>query len=203
MKFEELSSVWNSSDMELEKTVQINKELIKEISFSKIRSRLYEIKWTSYFEIIIGVIWFNFLVGFIIEHFSAWQFSVPAGALLLIAAFSIALEGSKLYLYYTLDSQSAVADAQKKLSKLKQLEVMDTYSLLVIIPLFAVPFLVVVAKAFLHIDLYDILSGWLIQIFISSIVIAGILVFILIRYPNRRLIESIEFLKELKEKEND
>lgn len=202
MKFKELSGIWNSTDMELEQSVQINKELVKQIGLRKVKSRLYEIKWTGIFEIAVGFLFFNFLVNFIVAHFVEFKFFVPAVILLAITLSSLIFEIYRMRLFYTIDAKTAVIEAQKKLAQLKRLEILDIYSLIIIIPLFASPFLIVIAKAFLNIDLYMHFTNWLIQLSAGSILIAAILIYILKRFPNKNLQESIDFLKELNENEN-
>ena len=94
MKFEELSGIWNSADMELEKSVKINKQLVKELGLAKVKSRLYEIKWTSIIEIGVNAIFLSFLTGFIFDHFSDFKFSIPAFILLVVTVVSLAISDS-------------------------------------------------------------------------------------------------------------
>lgn len=199
MKYEELSGIWNSTDLELEKSVQINKELVMQIGLQKVKSRLFEIKWTAIIEIVVGFLFVNFLVSFIANHFPDSSFLVPACILLSITLFGLIFEIYRLVLYYTIDSKTAVLKAQEKLARLKKLEILDIYSLIIIIPLFTAPIVIVLAKAFLDMSLYDSHSEWLVYLSIGSIFIAAILTFIMIKFPDKRLLESIDFLKELKE----
>lgn len=202
MKFKELTDIWNSTDMELEQSVQINKALVKQIVLSKVKSRLYEIKWTGIFEIAVGILFFNFLVSFIVAHFADFRFYIPALILLIITVSSLIFEIYRMRLFYTIDSKTAVIEAQKKLAQLKKLEIRDLHSLIIIIPLFSTPFLIVAAKAFLNMDLYALNTNWLIQLSAGSILVAAVLIFILKKFPNKKLQESIDFLKELKENDN-
>ncbi len=199
MKFEELSGIWNSADLALDKSIQINKELVKNIGISKVRSGLYEIKLTAVIGIIAGIFFSIFLSGFFFNHILDFKFSFPAFILLVIILFSLIIEMYKLILIYTLDSKSPVTEARKKLMRLKKLEILDTYSLCIIIPLFSAPFMIVIAKAFLHLNLYAFNTNWLIYFTAGSIVIALILVFFLRKYPGKNLAKSIAFLNELKE----
>ena len=142
MNFEELSKIWNQDHKE-ETHIEINERLLKEVSFNTVRNNLKEIKWSSIIEIVINYIWLFFLVEFIISYFFQAQFSIPAAILILIAVYSIVIESYKLYLYYTINVQSSIVGAQKKLEKLKFLELFDVNSLYFVIPLFFIPFLVV------------------------------------------------------------
>jgi hypothetical protein len=201
MEYQELASIWNSTDLGLEQSVKINKDLVKRISLTKIKSRLFEIKGTAIFELIVESLFSIFLIGFIIDHVSEIIFSLPAGILLIITLFSLVIEIYKLKLYYSIDASSSVIEAQKKLTKLKKLEIQDIQSLYIIIPLFSAPFLIVTAKAFLNLSLYSFGTNWLIYHTLGSFVVALIIVFFLKRYPDKNLMDSIAFLDELKDYE--
>ena len=201
MDYQELITIWNSSTAELESNVQINRKLIKEVAFRKIKSGLYSIKWASIFGLLAGFLWTIFIVRFIINNFGEFRFLFSAFLLLAISLFSIILYCYKLKQYYSFNPGSSVLETQQKIEMLKKLEIMDIKSLYIIIPLFSAPFAIVVAKAFAGIDLFaiGILSKGLLYYTMGTIVIAIILVFILQKYPGKSLQESIAFLNELKE----
>ena len=201
MKFDELSNIWNSADLELEKTVTINKKLVMKVGLNKIKSRLFEIKWKAVIAIPINALFVFFLVDFLSKNFSDIWLLASGLILLAITIFSLIFEIHRLNLYYTLDSKAAVLAAQKILTQLKKLEILDIYSLFIIIPLFSAPFLIVFTKAFLNLDLIAINSTWLMYQTFGSIVVAAIIIFVLRKYPNKKLSESIAFLNELKENE--
>ncbi len=199
MKFEELSAIWNSTDIALDKSIQINKDLVKKIGISKVKSRLVEIEFTAIFELVVNIFFTIFLAKFIFQNLVDFKFFFPASILLLIALFSLIIEVYKLVLVDSLDSKSSVTEARKKLMRIKKLEVIDIYSLYIIIPLFSAPFAIVISKAFLHLNLYAFNLSWLIYFSAGSIVVAIILIFFLRKYPGKNLAASIAFLNELKE----
>lgn len=203
MQFEELSGIWNSTDIELEKSVRINKELVKQLGFSKVKSHLYEIKWTAFLEIFVEAIFSVFLIGFVINHISDFRFLFPAVVLLVFSSFSLIIEIYKLKLFLTIDSKSSVMEAQRKVSRLRYLENFDIYSLYVLIPFYSVPFSIVIAKAFLNLSLYEYgIMDWFIYSVIAGLVIAAIIVYSLRKLRSKKLDESIAFLNELKEDQN-
>ena len=201
MKFEELTTIWNSADTTLEHTVQINKQLVKDLGLTQVKSKLTEFKWTILFQILVEIIFLNFLIGFIVQNFTAYQFAIPASILLVITSFSLAFEIYQLWLSSTIDSNLTVVEAQKKLVGLQRMEILDMNSLYIIIPLFSAPFMIVAAKAFLNMNLYELGNNWLMYHSAGSVVIAIIIVFFLKMFPNKELIESVSFLNELKENE--
>jgi len=203
MQFEELSGLWNSTNTELEKSVRINRELVKQLGFSKVKSHLFEIKWTAFFEIFVEAIFTIFLIGFVINHISEFRFLFPAVVLFVFSSFSLMIEIYKLKLLLTIDSKFSVLEVQRKVSRLRTLEIFDTYSLYVLIPFYSVPFLIVIAKAFLNLSLYEFgIMDWFIYSVIGGLVIAIIIVFFLRKLGIKRLDETIDFLDELKEDQN-
>ncbi|MFT3701049.1 MAG: hypothetical protein QM802_01700 [Agriterribacter sp.] len=203
MKYEELIEIWNSSSTELQTKTAINQKLVKEVAFRKIRSGLYEIKWTSYIEIVVGIVWFAFLLRFMIANIEAPRFLLSALFLLCISLYSLILNAYKLKLFFSIDSKFSVLQTQQKIQRLSFLEFIDVSSLYVIIPLFSVPFGVVIAKHFLNVDLFElgIFGKGLLYYTLGSFIVATIIVFILRKFRSNRLKESMEFLQELKEVE--
>lgn len=199
MKFEELTEIWNSANIELEKSVQINRELVKQLGLKKIKSNLFEIKWTAIFEIITQFIFTVFIMGFIINHLSELQFLIPAAILFVFSLFSMIVEIIKLKLFVTIDSSATVVESQKKLTGLKYFEKLDINSLYIIIPFFSAPFLIVFAKAFLNLNLYDYdwITYGIYSVFVGFIV-AIIIVYFLNKSGVKKLDDSIYFLNELK-----
>ncbi len=201
MQYEELINIWNSSNVELETKVQINRKLVKEVAFRKIKSRLGEVKWTAFFGLVLGFFWSAFLIRFVVANVYDLKFAIQGIVLLGISIFSIVLYAYKLQLYYSINSRFSVVKTQRKIERLKYLELLDVKSLYIIIPLFSAPFAIVIAKAFLHIDLFSfgIFGKALLYYTLGAIVIAVILVFVLSKFSGKKMEESIAFLDELKE----
>ena len=202
MQFEELSGIWNSTDLELEKSIRINKELVKQLGFSKVKSHLFEIKSSAIFEIIVEAIFTIFLIGFTVDHLSELSFLLPSLILLIFTLFSLIIEIYKLKLFLTIDSSSTVFGVQKKIYKLKYLEFLDIYSLYIIIPFYLIPFLIVIAKSFLNLNLYELgIMNWLTYSIFGGLLIAAITVYSLKKFRGKKFEESMAFLNELKEDE--
>jgi len=201
MKFEELSEIWNSNDQKLETSIRINRDLVKELGLNKIKSNLFEIKGSAIFEIVVEAFFAVILIGFMVSNYTEIRFFIPAAILFLFTLFSLIIEIVKLSLFLSLDANVSVVESQKKLNSLKYYEMLDINSLYVIIPFFSVPFLIVFAKLFFNVDLYefDLLKLSLSLIF-GGFVVAVILVYFLKKFgTNKKLNESLDFLDELKE----
>ena len=200
MKFEELSTIWNTADSELGNTVQVNKQLVKNLGLSKVKSSLSELKLSVIIQIVVGFMFINFIMGFFVQNLTHFQFSGPAFFLLAFTSAGLVVSIYQLWLSLSINADLSVVEAQKKLMRLQTIEVLDIYSLLIIIPLFYAPFMIVGAKAFFNFNLYELSSNWFVYQTIGSIAIAVIVVFVLRKFPNKKLKESIDFLNELNEK---
>jgi hypothetical protein len=204
MQYEELLGIWNSSDTDLKINVQINRKLVREVAFKKIRSGLDEIKWTAFSELFVGFFWSCFLMSFTADHLAEYKFSLQALLLLSMAVYGFILSIQKLKIYYSIKADLSVIKTQYKIELLKRLELKSIHSLYFIIPLFSAPFAIVIAKSFLNIDLYSfgIFGKALLYYTFGAIIVAIILVFVLKKIPgnkDKKLQQSIAFLKELKD----
>ena len=197
MDFQELNNIWNRADESLETNLKINKAMLKEVSMQKVKSKLYELKLSSWIEIAFNIPFALFLIGYVIDQFTVIKYSGPAFLLLLISLFSLTFSGYKLYLYYRrIHASQSLVETQKSIEKLKYYEQMEKNLLYVIIPLFSTAFLIVMAQSILNIDLYQY-SNWLVLQTAVSLIVALIIVFILKKFPNKKIQESLSFLKEI------
>jgi len=204
MKYEELSTLWNQDSDELE-SISINKRLLREVSFSTIRNNLKEIKWSSYIEIIINYLWIAFLIEFIMDFYPVTSYLVPAGILLFIAVYSVIFETYKLVVYYSINNRLSIVKTQKRLEQLRRMEIFDTNSLYFFMPIFFIPFVIVAARGFLGIDVYDLGLSEREMLFgtLGTLVVSLIIIFFLKRYPNKELIDSLDFVRDLKSIEDE
>lgn len=199
MNYEELSKIWNSANDKMADSLQISRELVKRMAVYKFKNGMLETKLSAWIEIAVSAFFFIFLVKFLSGHLSELRYALPAFILLALTLYGFVFEAFRLGLFYSVDASAPVVETQKKLARLRKLEIVDIKSLLIVIPLFSFPFLTVAAKSFLDIDLYSVSPGWPIVHIVGSLVVAAVLVFILLRFPDRNLRKTIKFLKELEE----
>ena len=200
MELNELTQIWKSSDNLLDKTITVNKNMLKEVTANSVKSNLSEIKWNCIIELILNYYFLDSLLGFISSEYPDLKFVIPGIILLIFSAFGIALAVYKLILYYSINAKSNVIEAQKFAERLRYCELMEINTLYVIIPMFSVAILIVAAKAFPGVDLYTE-SNFLISYTRGSFIIGLIIIYLLKKFPNKKLQDTINFLKEIKENE--
>ena len=201
MEFNELTEIWNRQDQQLDSNLQLNQEMFLELSNQRIRRNLGELRFELIFEVVASVFFFSFLLRYLVHNFGELKFFLPGLFLALVVVFGSAFAIYRLILASRVDVRTSVVRTQKSIHLLRYYEKLDTNSLLVLIPLFAVAFVVVAARGWFGVDLYSILGDALWWFGASSAVIGGIIWFLLRRYPSKKLREAQEFLAEIKELE--
>jgi hypothetical protein len=202
MELQELQNIWNGTDSKLESAVKINKSLFMEVSMNRIKTNLTTLRWTSFFEIVVNFLFLFFVVDFTALYVSELKFLIPGLLLFAFSIYSIIFSINKLVLHYGINAQTPVFQTQKKLEKLKFLELREKRLLYIFIPLLSPVFLIVGAKFILNLNLYNYMN-WLIAQTAGSIVIAIIIVFVLKKFPDKNIEKSIAFLSEINEEEKE
>lgn len=197
MDFQELTLLWNSTDHELDRQIEIKKKLVKETGMRKVRSHLTGLKWNALFELAANLPFLWFICRYLADNFSDMKFFIPGLLLLALTVGSVFFSVYRLALYFGISAETSVVQNQLKVVRLRYLESLEANLLWVAIPLFYAPFLIVMARAIAHYDLYR-QSSWLITGTMGSIVVALIIVFFLKKFPSKRLLETQSFLNELR-----
>lgn len=198
MDFQELTTLWNSTDQQLDRQIEIRQKLVKEVGLRKVSTHLAEIKWTSFFELAVNLIFVLFMGRYLADNRSEMKFFAPGLLLFALTIGSLIFSSFKLTLYYGIQAGFSVVQTQRKVTRLRYLELLSVNLLYLAIPLFYAPFMIVMAKAVAHYDLYRH-SDWLVYGTLASVAIALIIVYLLKKYPGKRLQEAQSFLSELKE----
>lgn len=201
MELSELNELWKNADEKLGKSISVNKKLLHEVTAGTIRKTLAGIKWNCIIEIILSYFFFDFLAGFAAENYSEMKFLLPAAFLMLLSILGIALGIYKLIIYYRIRPETPVLKTQKFAAELNYLERLEINMLYWMIPLFWTAFLIVFTKELAGFDIY---TAWNFLIYqtIGSFVVGFIIIFLLKKFPDRKLKETINFLNEIRQNEN-
>lgn len=200
MEFQELATLWNSTDQELSAQIGIKHKLVKEVGMQKVRTHLVEIKWTAYFELALNLAFLLFISRYVVDTFTEIQFFLPGLLLFVLTVASLVFSSYRLRLYYGIRAGYSVVQTQVRVARLRYLELLEVNLLYVAIPLFYAPFMIVLAKALADYDLYRH-SEWVLYSTLGSVVIALIVVYFLKKFPSKRLQEAQSFLNDLQEAE--
>lgn len=202
MELHELANIWNGSDNKMENTVKINKTLFMEASINRIKTELSPIRRNSFFEIIVNLLFLFLMIKFSVSNLSEIKFLIPGLILIVFTCYNFIFCTKKLFLIYGIDAQTPVLLTQKKLEMLKLMKIKEIHMLYIFIPLLSPTFLIVGAKVFLNLDLYQFIN-WLIAQTVASILIAVVIVIVLKKFPDKNLDKTLQFLNEIAEAEKD
>ena len=198
MDIQELASMWNEGESSDRNMVILNRKLLKSVTIHEVRSMLSELKWSWIIELVVNALFFPFLIQFIIGHFQVLEFLVPGLIVLVVNVAGLIFSLYKIKKYLRLSPLSPVLDNQRSLVRLKYMETMEVNSLFVVIPVFSAPILIVLAQGLFGFNLYS-LGDWIMNYTLGSLVIGVIVVFVIKKFPSKKLEEAIALLKDVKE----
>lgn len=125
MNEKELKLLWQSSNEKLERSLQVNKKNIDEITKLKVQNVLGSMKPIKIFTLFVGIIWVLF-GGIIVTNLFAYAydkvslfFLYSAAVQLLLTAIAIGINLYQLIMISNVNISDNVITAQKKLSYLK------------------------------------------------------------------------------------
>jgi hypothetical protein len=155
MELEELKTLWSNYDKKLDKSLQLNMKLLRQVTFDKASKKLGQLLFLKIVEMLILMVLIIALLPFTFIHMNEFRFSIPSLIItpLVIAGFASDVRQLGLIVQIRKDTAAPVSDLQKKAEKLKLLIVKYTRTSFIFLPFY--PFLAVVgAKMFLNLDFW-------------------------------------------------
>jgi len=198
MKTEELIQIWQNQDAKIEKNIQVNQYLLQSVTIDKVKSTLNLFRRSNIFELIANALFLFWMISVIERLIESTPLLLSFGILSLLMIGSIIFNIRKLLLVKSINYNISIIQTQAKLERLKLYEIYETNALLFAIPITAIPFILVLGKGILYIDIYSFLSPiFLIIYFFGSLLIGVIIVWILKLSPNPQIQNSINFINEI------
>jgi len=213
MELSEIKSMWQAHEMKLEKTLKLNLHCLAMIQSQKVKSKLSPLLWQRIIEVVLHIVVIWWLVGFLYNHLKQWGYVLSA--LSLIAFYIVAFINcvKQIIIIRQIDYSNDVLHLQSSLEKL-QVHVVNYMRLTFLVFPTYLAYPIIACEAFLGVDLLQHLHGnwWKAQIiFCMLLVPVSIWLYKEISYKNihkkwvkfiigmagNRVLESMEFLKEL------
>jgi len=156
MELEELKTLWNAYDKKLDKSLQLNLQLLRKLNFEKMASKARTIVIYKIIEIIIWVTMVGYLLNFSIKYFEQPGFSIPAviTIALLVAAIISDIRMLMITTQLQTDYDAPVSSLQKKVHKLKLIILGYVKWSILGLPLYPV-FLILAGKIFINVDFWS------------------------------------------------
>ena len=198
MNFQDLENLWREGDQDLERKITINPSSINNINMKKVTANLKETRWENLIELGINLWFLNFFKTFFINHYHTPKFLIPGAFMLVLCLFTIVFCTYKLFLMSRLNRNYPILKAQRNLALIQYFNRLEINSLYFLIPTFSLAFIIVAAKGVIGLDLYAIGFPF-IPYLIGSFVVGVIIVLFLKFFPDKKLQDTITYLKELKD----
>ena len=156
MELEELKNRWNEFDNKLEKSLQLNKQLLNKINLDKAKNKLRTLLIYKLLEMGVLVYVIYYLVNFTIKNIDSPQFSISALILIFFGVMGYISDIRQISVIIRLRTDKAddITSKQKNLTTLKLLIVNYVKWALLSIPFFPV-WIVLIPKIFLNFDIYS------------------------------------------------
>ena len=156
MELEEIKNRWNEFDNKLEKSLQLNKQLLNKINLDKAKNKLRTLLIYKLLEMGVLVYVIYYLVNFTIKNIDSTQFSISALILIFFGVMGYISDIRQISVIIRLRTDKAddITSKQKNLTTLKLLIVNYVKWALLSIPFFPV-WIVLIPKIFLNVDIYS------------------------------------------------
>jgi uncharacterized membrane protein len=201
MQLEELKTIWQENATQTAPSRSNFDQLLTTVTQNRLRSGLFEVRFTAWFELIANTLFLYFLLNFLLEYGDEIRMLLSSLALAGLMLSGIIISSYRLVLQHRIRPGEALTPTLRRLETLRLLERQERRSLLWLIPLFSVCFVVVIARAFLQIDLFELIGNHLWFYVGGSGIVAIIIVLFLRLFPDKELEGSIQLLKEIRELE--
>ena len=195
MEVQELLDMWRSEDNKLDDNIQLNNKLLRHTSFGKIQSLLAESKFENVFELVVNIVFIWILNPFLWNHIYEAKFAIPAAFLLILMILGVVMNVYILSSISQLNYKTPILEAQRKIERIKLIIKIETQSLILLIPLFSFAFLVVFLKGVLGLDIYQ--YDWIWNYTIGNFFVGIVIVFLLLKFPDKKMESALGFLKEI------
>lgn len=159
MNLDEMKELWTAHDEKLDESIRLNRELLRSVTLTKANSATQRMTLTLSLEVVIWFAVIASLGSFIDHHIGILRLSVSAIALDVFAIAMLAATVRQIVGIRRIDYSSSVTAIQKKLEMLRVLRIRITQRALLAGMIVWAPFVIVVARAFLGLNIDN--APWL------------------------------------------
>jgi hypothetical protein len=186
MELDELKEQWADYDRKLDETLRLNRQLLKTMKLSRVRSALQRLAVLLALE---SVAWFAGIVVlglFISRNITMMRFALPAAVLDLFAIANFAALIAQISSALRIDYDRPIADIQKQMEALRVLRIRYIQASVVGGFVAWVPFVVVVFKGFFGLDAYHLFNtAWLITNVLVGLAVLALAIWLSKKFSER------------------
>jgi hypothetical protein len=115
----DIKQLWQAYDAKLERSLQLNQKIIKELQTQKAESNINAFKRNQVFGIVVGILWVLFLVFWTIVGYRNIYFAGSMGLIALFNIFAVATYIRHLALLSQVNITDSITGAQQKLASIQ------------------------------------------------------------------------------------
>ena len=116
MELEELKTLWSDYDKKLDKSLQLNMKLLRQVTFDKASKKLGQLFFLKIVEMVILIVIIIGLLSFTFIHITEVRFSIPSFIIVgfVISGFASDVRQLSLIVQIREGAAAPVSDLQKK-----------------------------------------------------------------------------------------
>ena len=215
MELSEFKMMWQEYDQKLERSLKLNLHCLEMIKAQKIKSKLKPLLYSRVIEAIAHILIIGWLLGFLYNNYTHFQFAISAIALIIFYGLSLINCIKQVITIKQINYNEEIIIIQKKLSELQSHAANYVSLIFLCIPIY-LAYPVIAFKVFGNFDITALNGNWWAANLIFSLVILPICIWLYMQvsYKNiqkkwvKYLIEKLggqtvrkamEFTKELDE----
>ncbi len=114
-----IKQLWQEYDRKLEKNLQLNYRIIREMQTRKFEDHISSFKKNQVLGVVTGVLWIAFLVFLVVNTLHNPYFVISIGMIALFNIFAVAAYIRHLWLLDLVDISDSITTAQQKLASIQ------------------------------------------------------------------------------------
>ena len=119
MEHAALIELWHQYDQKLEKNLQLNYRIIKEMQTQKYEDHIGSFRRNQIIGVVCGIVWILLLVFLVVNTLDNIYFVISVGLIALFNVFAVAAYVRHLAMLDRVDITDNITDAQKKLAAIQ------------------------------------------------------------------------------------
>jgi hypothetical protein len=200
MNIDELKNAWSTYDKSLDS--KINVDLLKIVTLDKSRALTRTFKFGAIVEIIVSLIFINYMAEVVMEQWATWEYWLPALIIGLISLATVVWNVHAIAQLMMLSYGATIAEAQKKMQRIyRQSKWQNTTLHYFLVPL-VMAMLAIMALKYLNLSLTGHLDIILYAV-LMGFAIVPMVVWIVKLAPDKEMESAIRFLDDIKKFEEE
>ena len=116
MDSNEIKSLWQAYDKKLEKSLILNRKIIREIQTRKAEAKISSFLRSHVIVMLLGIVWILFLAFLVYHGIHNIYFAASLGAIILFNIYAVVLYARHIKILRSIDVAGSITETQRKIS---------------------------------------------------------------------------------------